>query len=245
MSRLATSWHSDRLGREVRVVRWGEVGTPVLFFPTAGGDAEECERFLLVDALSDLLAAGRIKLYSVDSVPGMVWLREDASVRGGAAVQEAYLAYVEHELIPAIRTDCRDGDLRVTTAGASIGAYEALVSTLRAPRLFDAAVCLSGTYDLSQFLHGPESDLLRRVSPLHLLPAMDGDHLETARRRFVLLAHGTGRWEEPAQSWRVADSLGARGIPNRVDEWGPEWDHDWPTWREMLPGYLDEVLRRG
>ena len=31
------------------------------------------------------------------------------------------------------------------------------------------------------------------------------------------------------------------GIPNRVDNWGPDWDHDWPTWRAMLPQYLDEL----
>jgi esterase/lipase superfamily enzyme len=38
--------------------------------------------------------------------------------------------------------------------------------------------------------------------------------------------------------------LGARGIPNRVDAWGPKYDHDWATWREMLPTYLDDLLPR-
>jgi hypothetical protein len=51
----------------------------------------------------------------------------------------------------------------------------------------------------------------------------------------VLLTHGTGRWEDPQNSWRVADVLGA---PNRVDE----GDHDWPAWRKMLPQFLDELL---
>jgi len=40
----------------------------------------------------------------------------------------------------------------------------------------------------------------------------------------------------------MADILGAKGVPNRVDVWGPEWDHDWPTWRAMLPVYLDELV---
>ena len=64
------------------------------------------------------------------------------------------------------------------------------------------------------------------------------------RERFVLLAHGKGRWESPEESWRVADALGAKGVPNRVDEWGTEWDHDWPTWRRMMPQYLGELLDR-
>ena len=41
----------------------------------------------------------------------------------------------------------------------------------------------------------------------------------------------------------MANVLGARGIPNRVDPWGPDWHHDWPTWRAMLPKYLDEWTR--
>jgi esterase/lipase superfamily enzyme len=34
--------------------------------------------------------------------------------------------------------------------------------------------------------------------------------------------------------------LGAKGIPNDLDSWGPKWDHDWVTWRAMLPKDLGE-----
>ena len=50
---------------------WGRWGiAPVLLFPTAGGDAEEVERFKLIHVLEPLLGAGRIKVYSVDSIAG-------------------------------------------------------------------------------------------------------------------------------------------------------------------------------
>jgi hypothetical protein len=26
-----------------------------------------------------------------------------------------------------------------------------------------------------------------------------------------------------------------------VDNWGAEWDHEWTTWRAMLPQYLTEL----
>ena len=39
----------------------------------------------------------------------------------------------------------------------------------------------------------------------------------------------------------VAHVLGTKGIPNRVDSWGPHWEHDWPLWRAMLPGYLHDL----
>ncbi len=68
--RVRERWFSDRLQTHVTVVRWGVLGVPVLVFPSAGGDAEEIERHGLVNACGPLLAEGRIKLYSVDSVAG-------------------------------------------------------------------------------------------------------------------------------------------------------------------------------
>src|SRR6185436_14010047 len=64
------TWRSDRLQRDVTMVRWGSFGRPVLLFPTAGGDAEEIERMKMVDAVGPLIDEGRIKLYSCDSVSG-------------------------------------------------------------------------------------------------------------------------------------------------------------------------------
>ena len=63
-------WWSDRLQQHVGVARWGHFGTPVLLFPTAGGDEQEVERNRLVESCGDLLEAGRIKIYSCDSVAG-------------------------------------------------------------------------------------------------------------------------------------------------------------------------------
>lgn len=244
MSRVKTGWRSERLGREVNIVRWGEIGTPVLFFSTAAGDCEECERFLMVEALDELISAGRIKLYSVDSIPGQVWLTESRDARVGAAAQNRFDAYLRNELVPAIRRDCESDDIPIIAAGPSIGAFNALAAICRHPDVFSTAICMSGTYDLSRFLEGEITADYYESSPLHFVPNLpeDGDHLRRLRDRFILLAHGEGRWEDPEQSWRVADVLGARGIRNRVDAWGPTYDHDWPTWREMLPRYLDEVL---
>jgi esterase/lipase superfamily enzyme len=244
MTKESSTWTSQRVGREVTLVRWGEVGRPVLLFPTAAGDAEECERFHVIDVLSPLLEAGRIKLYSVDSVPGQVWLNEDNSTARGGAIQNQFDAFVTHEIVPAIRADCRTPDIEILAAGASIGAFNALAILCRHPDVFSHALCLSGTYDVLRFLDGEVTGELYQSSPLHFLPRMkEGPHLESLRRRFVLLAHGEGRWEDPTQSWRVADTLGARGVPNRVDAWGKDYDHDWPTWRRMLPQYLDEFTR--
>ena len=52
-----TRWYSENVEQEVQLVRWGHLGTPVLVFPTAGGDAEEIERFHLIGALQPLMDA--------------------------------------------------------------------------------------------------------------------------------------------------------------------------------------------
>jgi hypothetical protein len=58
IAKRAEVWRSSFLAQEVAVARWGEDGRPVLLFPTAGGDAEEVERFRMVEALAPLVRAG-------------------------------------------------------------------------------------------------------------------------------------------------------------------------------------------
>lgn len=243
MSKESVTWFSSRVEREMRFSRWGEFGVPVLCFPTAGGDAEEIERHGVVDAVGHLLDAGRIKLYSVDSVSGKAWLTGDNRPPFATRIQSAFDQFVVREVLPAIHLDC-GGLVPVATAGASVGAFNALAALCRHPDLFSHAICMSGTYDLAQFIEGDVDEDWYHASPLHFIPNLAEDHpiLASLRQRFVILAHGQGRWESGDQSWRVADVLGGRGIPNRVDEWGSEWDHDWPTWRAMLPAYVEELL---
>jgi len=234
-------WYSERVHQPTTLVRWGHYGRPVLLFPTAGGDAEEVERFGVIDALAPLLTAGRIKIYSVDSLAGRTWVESRDGLHC-SWMQTAFDAYIANEVLPAIRADCRSDDLLVITAGASLGAFNAVATLCRHPDAFGAAVGLSGTYDLESWLHGaPLTEDFYFSSPLHFLPNLHGPPLDLLRRRFVLLAFGQGRWEAPAESWRLAGVLGSRQIPNRVDPWDSSWDHDWPTWRRMLPQYLAEL----
>jgi esterase/lipase superfamily enzyme len=234
-------WHSERLGAELNLARWGTFGEPVLIFPTAGGDSEEIERFLMISALEDLMDQGRIKVYSVDSLNGRAFLA-GADSRHAGWMMAAFDSAIRHEVVPAIRADCGSDSIEVIAAGASVGAFNALEVLSKHPDVFASALCVSGTYDLTKWLRGHMTPDFFFSSPLHYLPTFDEpDHLELLRRRFVLFCHGQGEAEEPSESWRMASILGNKGIPNRVDEWGPEWPHDWVSWREMFPRYLDEL----
>ena len=240
MQKDVTRWHSSRLEQEVQLVRWGHYGTPVLLFPTAGGDAEEVERFHLIRMLEPLIDAGRIKVFSTDSVAGRAWISGDHSAEFCSRVQNLFDDFIYSEVTPAIRKDCGDDDIEIIAAGASIGAFNAVATVCRHPDAFKMAIAMSGTFDLSKYLEGRMNQDFYFSSPLHYLPRLEGAQLDVLRSRFILLPCGEGDYEDIGESWRVAGVLGAKGVPNRVDPWGPEWHHDWDTWRAMLPKYLDE-----
>jgi esterase/lipase superfamily enzyme len=234
-------WFSDRLQHDITVVRWGTYGAPVLIFPSAGGDAEEIERHGLVDACGQLLAEGRVKLYSVDSVAGRAMVSRAGSPEYRMRLLNQFHEFVRYEAVPAIHADLGGQHLDVIAGGASIGAFNAVAMLCRYPDAFAAAVGMSGTYRIERFYDEAWSEDLFYAAPLQFLPGLEGPQLDQLRKRFAVLATGSGAWENAGESWRMAEALGAKGIPNRVDDWGPQFAHDWPTWRQMLPQYLAEL----
>jgi esterase/lipase superfamily enzyme len=243
MSKHKISWKSPSLGgREITFVRYGISGTPLLLFPTAGGDAEEPERFHLITAVGDFLKDLRLKVYVVDSIAGQAWLKECKTLEEAAAMQNRFDRCLYREVVPAIHRDCGGDRGLIWTAGASIGAFNALAAVCRHPDVFDKAFCMSGTYNMNRFLQGRINRDYHESSPLDFVPTLEGAHLDLLRKRFILLAHGQGEFEDPQQSWNVERVLGPKGIPNRVDAWDNTWRHDWVTWRKMLPQFLGEFL---
>jgi esterase/lipase superfamily enzyme len=239
--KMRDRWYSPRLESDVTVVRWGHFGRPVIVFPTAGGDAEEVERMLLIDALGDLIEAGRIKVYSCDSIAGYAMVRGDGDAGYRAALLNGFHEFVREEMIPAIWADCRTAGADVVVSGASIGAFNAIAALCRYPEVVSHAIAMSGTFDLASFIGPGAGEALYFATPLYFLPGLQGPALERLQHRFAVLASGEGRWENIENSWRLSEVMGQKGIPNRVDPWGPEYDHDWPTWRAMLPHYLSQV----
>lgn len=235
-----TSWYSPHLEQNVQLVRWGYFGTPVLLFPTAGGDAEEVERFHLIRAIEPLIDSGRIKVFSTDSVAGKAWVSGEHSGEYCSRLQNLFDAYIYREVTTAIRHDCRSDDIEIITAGASIGAFNAVATVCRHPDAYKLAIAMSGTFDLSKYLEGRFNQDFYFSSPLHYLPGLEGASLERLRSRLILLPSGEGDYEDIGESWRLASVLGAKGVPNRVDSWGRDYHHNWNTWREMLPKYLAE-----
>jgi esterase/lipase superfamily enzyme len=242
---VKSRWYSSRVRREVTVCRWGYLGTPVLVFPTAGGDAEEIERWQMIRALIPLLKAGRIKVYSVDSVAGQTWFAQEGSVE-----HRMWL----HEPVPGVhslRGGARDlarlrpEQIPIWTAGASIGAlFTPRPCVCRYPDVFHRAAALSGTFDILRFIHDGRdyTEDFYVSSPVHFLPGLGGYHLDELRKRFIYIASGEGRAENIGESWQLARVLGNKGGSRTGSTTGGHspGTHDWQTWRAMLPKFLAE-----
>jgi len=241
VEREVRSWWSPVVDREMGVARYGHYGKPVIFFPTGGGDFLDCERFQMVRALTPLLEAGRIKLYAVDSTCRQSWTNADVVPREKSRMQARYDQWLIEELVPWVRSDCAGTDQAFAACGASIGGYHAFNVTCKHPDVFDTMIGMSGTYSMDRRMAGEWTEDWYYNDPHQFVPRLGAaDRATLARARFVF---GLGKdYENPDYTWRAAGVLRAGGYWNRVEEWGPGSGHDWPTWRTMLPLFLEKMV---
>lgn len=245
MERHVTSTSVPFVPRAYSVARYGWWGTPVILFPTGGSDYLDNERFGLVGALEPLIRAGRIKVYSVDAPNQDVWTNHAVPPWHKSWVQAEYDRWLVDTLLPWIDHDCGGSGLPVVVAGASLGAYQALNALTKHPEQVAAGIGMSGTYVLNRRMGTFRDDAYYYNQPVQFLPGLgESTQLHQLRQRHFEFALGSGPHESPDYTWWAASVLGARGVPNHVDVWGEGSDHDWPTWRAMLPTLLERVLPR-
>ena len=210
-------WFSDRLEQEFTVARWGHFGVPVLVLPTAGGDAEEIERHKLCGVLRPRCSrrGGSRSTPAIPSPAGR-WRAAPGARRTGCGCSTSSTKRCATRWCRPSTPTTGGSDQRIVTAGASIGAFNAVALLCRFPDVFEAAIGMSGTYRIQRFLEGAWSDDLFYSSPLDFLPGLDGDQLEVLRQRRVILPSGEGEHEDIGESWAMAEVLGSKGVPNRA-----------------------------
>jgi esterase/lipase superfamily enzyme len=243
MDRILDSWYSPNLDKEMEIAVYGHYGVALLMFPSAGADYLEYERFHLIDAIKPLVEAGKMKVFSINSINNESWLNSSIEPRQKAVRHQQYNRYITEEVAPYI-DNAMGGHTTTLTCGVSLGAFHAANSVFRRPDLFDGTVAMSGIYDLKSYSRGYYDEDVYYNSPADYLPNMpEGDILRQLREKAHLhFLSGEGSYEAPAATWAIANILGMKGIPNNIEIWGKEWGHDWPTWRAMLPSYLERKV---
>lgn len=238
-------WKSARLGMEMPIVRYGERGHPLLMFPTAAADFLENERFWLIKAVEPHIFAGRVQVFSIDSINRYAWMSDDVPVPECGRRQALYAAYVEQEVAPYIRSTVGDPEARIGVTGASFGAFHAANQLFRRPDIFDTLIAMSGFYDLGPgYTKGYTDENVYYNNPVAYLSNMsDPETLTLLRERCQIhVISGQGEWEAPHRSVQLSEVLTTKAIPHNLDLWGFDVSHDWPWWRKMLPHYIGERL---
>jgi esterase/lipase superfamily enzyme len=243
LPRRIDGWTSPILGMHMSIVTYGFAGRPLLLFPTAAADFLENERFFLVKAVEPYLMAGRVQLFSIDSINKMSWMDKTLAVGEQARRQDLYARYVEQEVVPYIRAANGDASARIGTTGASFGGFHAANTLFRRPDLFGTLIAMSGFYDLEgDYLRGYTDENCYFNNPAWYLRGLEGPYLDILRNHCSInIVTGQGAYEAPDASRALAGILGEKGIPHTLDIWGTDVSHDWPWWRKMLPYYIEKL----
>ena len=239
MKKKLDGWHSGNLDKEMPIVRYGDYGSPMLFFPTAAADYLEYERFNLIDAVGHYVDQGLITIFSIDSINKDAWLNEDIHPSERAQLHVLFDRYVAEEVVPYIETECETPGIKATTTGASFGAFHALTALLKHPELFAGTIAMSGCYDIRSCCDDYHDENVYFNNPVEFVPHITNhDLLESIRSTHITIVSGQGDYENPDYSEEMAGILEAKGISANLDLWGSDVKHDWPWWERMLNHYI-------
>jgi esterase/lipase superfamily enzyme len=235
---------SRALGRSVHMWQYGHHGPPVIAFPTSGGYAHEWQQNGMVDALSDLIRAGRLKVYQPETNVSRTWTG-DGPVDERLSLHAAYERFVVDELVPHIEADCGTPGIEVGLVGASVGALYAVNLALKHPKRFRRALGLSGRYATRAFIGEYQGLDAYYSTPLDYVWNLHGEELERIRANTHLtLVVGRGAFEGRCigETAALARAFRAVGVPHHHDEWGRDVAHTWSWWHRQARYHLPRLV---
>lgn len=240
MQRYLTSWFSPSVQKEMPIAVYGHYGFALLLVPTAGADYLEYERFEMMDALAPIVDSGKVKVFSVNSMNNESWMNKNMQGEHKAIRHNQFNEYIYNEVIPFIKNNT-SWNTPIIISGASFGALHSMNLFLKRPDLIDGVIAMSGVYNLMEYSDGFYDEQVYFNSPALYIPNLT-DHaiLEQIRKsNHIHILTGSGPYEAPDAAREMAGILYNKGINYELSVWGEEWRHDWPTWRAMLPLFLD------
>ncbi len=196
----------------------------------------------MMKVLAPFIDAGKIKVYSCDSVAGRAMVEQQGSPQHRQWLLNQFHQYVRHEVVPAVAPTARRQTSRWWPRARSIGAFHAVAAVCRFPDVFGKAIAMSGTFDLRRFFGTDHFvDDYWVSSHSHFVPGLSGPHLNAHP---VHLA-GLGRRQGRRHLGVVGDGPhagGPAGAQPRRQLGQRNHTTDWVTWRSMLPKYVAEQV---
>ena len=236
-------WWSPSLGQDMELKIYGHSGKPVLVFQTQGGRFYQYEDFGMVNACQAFIDAGKIQLFTVDSIDNQSWVNWEAHPADRARRHEDYDHYIIKETMPFIQ-EHNPAPGKVLTTGCSMGGYHAANFFFRHPDCFDGMIAISGIFRLNRFIGDYMDDTVYFNTPLAYLPNLEDPwYIDQYKQSQIIVCCGQGAWEDSMleDAYAIKHILDEKNIPSWVDIWGHDVNHDWPWWRKMMPYFLGNM----
>ena len=241
--------YSHCLGRDMEFKVYGHKGKPVLFIPCQAGRFWDFENFHMDDVFRPWIDAGKVMVFSIDTIDGETWADKGGDARRRIERHEQWYNYVVNEMVPQIQHLAGERNWhqeKIMTFGCSMGAMHAGIFFFRRPDLFDNVLALSGIYDSGDAFGNYMDDLVYQNSPCHFLQNLPHDHhyipmYNSGRQVFCV---GQGAWEDELKvstGW-LGRVLYEKGIHSCVQFWGHDVNHDWDWWYKQVVHYLPWLL---
>lgn len=242
MNREEHQWYSQSLGQDMALRVYGHAGKPIMVFPCQEGRYWDYEDFGMIEACKPWLEAGKIRLFTVDSIDSQSWCNNSMHPHDRALRHDAYDRYLTDEVVPFIKNYSQE---KICTTGNSMGGYHSANYFFRHPDLCDSVIAISGLFHLGLFIGDYMDEAVYFHSPLNYLAGIsDPWYLDKYRESKIFVCCGQGAWEEEmlTDTHALKYILEQQHIPAFVDVWGHDVNHDWPWWRKMVPYFLDKLL---
>lgn len=231
------------MGQDMELKVYGQDGKAVVVFPSSGGRFYEYEDFGMIDTCSEFIEAGKIKLFTVDSIDKQSWLNYEIYPDDRAKRYVEYDQYIINEVIPFVHKHGTSYEKLMVT-GCSLGAYHAANFFFKHPDVFDTVVALSGVYGSHFFLGDFMDEHVYYHFPLTYLPRLtDRGYLGQYRQSNIIFCCGQGAWEEKAipETLEIKRLLEEKDIPAWIDLWGYDVEHHWYWWKKQIVYFLENL----
>ncbi len=91
-------FYSHILSRDINIQISGHWGYPILMFPTSMGGYLQNKEFGLLDTVDDLVDAGKIKLYNVESIDFQSFYAKDLPAQAKIYNYNLYTQFLKEEI---------------------------------------------------------------------------------------------------------------------------------------------------
>lgn len=246
MQRRHLKIFSPAIGRDMNILVFGHLGAPVIAFPTYGTPYHEYEDHGMMTTLAHLIDDGKIRVYCVESIDHESWLHTHLDPHWRAVRHHAFQDFMMNNVVPLVRQDCQDDEIRLAVMGCDLGAFHAINFALKFPDIFHYALGMSGLYDADALCHGTADSLdYYYNNPMAYIANLEEDELSHVQENtHITLVCGQGEWDERSrdETARLATQLAEKEISYEYDLWGFDVTPDWYWWNKQADFHLSKTL---